>query len=103
MKSQMINLLSSPDTASQPMSATPASPRPLKASMLSQANLSVDDNYVRKQFETWFERWSETAINLYFAERTGIEELQLDLGAARLTSMPWRMLLSRPAVLTTRT
>jgi hypothetical protein len=40
--------------------------------------MSVDDNYVRKQFETWFARWSETAINLYFAERSGIEELQLN-------------------------
>jgi hypothetical protein len=45
---------------------------------MSGAILSVDDNYVRKQFEQWYERWSETAINLYFAERTGIEELQLD-------------------------
>jgi hypothetical protein len=45
---------------------------------MQQANVSVDDNYIRKHFETWFERWSETAINLYFAERTGIEELQLD-------------------------
>lgn len=78
MKSQLINLVSSPDTsissdAGNPgFSKTPAGVRQL------QANLSVDDNYVRKQFETWFAKWSETAINLYFAERKGIEELQLD-------------------------
>jgi hypothetical protein len=78
MKSQLINLVSSPDTSissevgNPGFSKTPAGVKQL------QANLSIDDNYVRKQFETWFAKWSETAVNLYFAERNGIEELQLD-------------------------
>ena len=40
--------------------------------------MSVDDNFVRKMFEAWWENWSETAINVYFAERSGVEQIQLD-------------------------
>ena len=78
MKSQLINLLASPDTSISAEAGNPGFSKTPAGVKQLQANLSVDDNYVRKQFETWFERWSETAINLFFAERTGIEELQLD-------------------------
>lgn len=78
MKSQMLNLLASPDTSISAEVGNPGFSKTPQGVEASKANLSIDDNYVRKQFETWFERWSETAINLYFAERTGIEELQLD-------------------------
>ena len=40
--------------------------------------MSADDNYLRKNFEAFFENWAETAVNVYFAEREGIEDLQLD-------------------------
>lgn len=77
MKSQLTQLLSSPDNAisAQAGNTNSKTPQGVNANL---ANLTVDDNYIRKQFERWFERWSETAINLYFAERTGVEELQLD-------------------------
>lgn len=78
MKSQLLNLLSSPDTSISAEVGNPGFSKTPQGVEASKANLSVDDNYVRKQFETWFERWSETAVNLYFAERTGVEELQLD-------------------------
>lgn len=78
MKSQLINLLASPDTSISAEVGNPGFSKTPAGVKQTQSNISVDDNYVRKQFETWFERWSETAINLYFAERTGIEELQLD-------------------------
>jgi hypothetical protein len=78
MKSQMLNLLASPDTSISAEVGNPGFSKTPQGVEASKANLSIDDNYVRKQFETWFERWSETAINLYFAERTGIEVLQLD-------------------------
>lgn len=78
MKSQMLNLLASPDTSISADVGNPGFSKTPQGVEASRANLSVDDHYVRKQFETWFERWSETAINLYFAEREGIEELQLD-------------------------
>lgn len=78
MKSQMLNLLASPDTSISAEVGNPGFSKTPQGVLASQSNLSVDDNYVRKQFERWFERWSETAINLYFAEREGVEELQLD-------------------------
>lgn len=40
--------------------------------------MSAEDNYIRKNFESFFENWAETAVNVYFAEREGIEFLQLD-------------------------
>lgn len=82
MKSQMLNLLASPDTSISSEVGNPGFSKTPQGVEASRANLSVDDHYMRKQFETWFERWSETAINLYFAEREGIEELQLDQKAA---------------------
>jgi hypothetical protein len=78
MKSQMLNLLASPDTSISAEIGNPGFSKTPQGVEASKANLSIDDNYVRKQFETWFERWSETAINLYFAEREGVEELQLN-------------------------
>lgn len=78
MKSQLLNLLASPDTSISADVGNPGFSKTPQGVEASRANLSVDDHYVRKQFETWFERWSETAINLYFAERSGIETLQLD-------------------------
>lgn len=40
--------------------------------------MSAEDNYIRKNFESFFENWAETAVNVYFAEREGVEDLQLD-------------------------
>lgn len=82
MKSQLLNLLASPDTSVSSEVGNPGFSKTPQGVEARKADLSIDDNYVRKQFETWFERWSETAINLYFAERTGIEELQLDKKSA---------------------
>ena len=53
-------------------SKTPAGIRQQKEIM------SADDNYIRKNFESFFENWAETAINVYFAEHEGVEVLQLD-------------------------
>lgn len=78
MKSQLLNLLASPDTSISADVGNPGFSKTPQGVEASRANLSVDDHYMRKQFETWYERWAETAINLYFAEREGIEELQLD-------------------------
>ena len=77
MKSQLLNLLQSPNTDIGAGIGNTNSKTP-QGVVQSGAILSVDDNYVRKQYETWFERWSETALNLWFAERKGIDEMQLD-------------------------
>lgn len=78
MKSQMLNLLSSPDTSISSEVGNPGFSKTPAGVNAQVANVSIDDNYIRKQFESAFEEWAETAINLYFAERTGIEEVQLD-------------------------
>jgi hypothetical protein len=82
MKSQLLNLLASPDTSISAEVGNPGFSKTPAGVQAMQSNLSVDDNYVRKLFETAFENWSETAINVYFGERTGIEDLQLDKSTA---------------------
>lgn len=82
MKSQLLNLTASPDTSISAEVGNPGFSKTPAGVNAQQANVSVDDNYIRKQFETWFERWSETAINLYFAEQSGIQEIQLDKDTA---------------------
>lgn len=77
-KSQLLNLVSSPDTSISAEIGNPGFSKTDAGVNQQQANVSVDDNYVRKMFEAWFEDWAETAINIYFAKRSGIEELQLD-------------------------
>ena len=77
-KSQLLNLVSSPDTSISAEIGNPGFGKTPSAINAQQANISIDDNFVRKMFEAWFEHWSETAINVYFAERSGVEELQLD-------------------------
>lgn len=77
-KSQMLNLTASSDTSISAEVGNPGFGKTPTAINAQQQNLSIDDNYVRKNFEAMWENWSETAINVYFAERQGKEELQLD-------------------------
>lgn len=44
----------------------------------NEARLSTSDNYLRRQFEGVFQDICETMINLYFAERSGTQELTVD-------------------------
>lgn len=78
LKSQLLNLVSSPDTSISAEVGNPGFSKTDAGVKQQQANISVDDNYLRKKFEAWFENWCETAINIYFAKRSGIEELQLE-------------------------
>ena len=77
-KSQILNLVSSPDSTTSAEVGNPGFSKTHAGVKQMDANVSIDDNYVRKMFEAWFEHWSETAINLYFAKRQGVEDLQLD-------------------------
>lgn len=87
-KSQLLNLVSSPDQSISADVGNPGFSKTPQGLKQQQATISVDDNYVRKMFEAWFQSWSETAVNLYFAEQSGIQELQLD----KATSMKLREL-----------
>lgn len=77
-KSQILNLVSSPDSSISAEVGNPGFSKTHAGVEQQNQIVSIDDNYVRKQFEAWFEHWGETAINVYFAERAGVEELQLD-------------------------
>lgn len=77
-KSQLLNLTSSPDTSISADVGNPGFSKTSAGVAQQQGNISVDDNFVRKMFEVWYQCWGETAINIYFANRTGVEDLQLD-------------------------
>lgn len=81
-KSQLLNLVNSPDTSISADVGNPGFSKTPAGINQQQATISVDDNAVRKRFESWWESCSETLINLYFAERTGIEKLRLSDKAA---------------------
>lgn len=78
IKSQILNLNSSTDTSVSAEVGNPGFSKTDAGVKNQAARLGVSDNYMLKQFEGWFEELSETAINLYFAERSGSQELKLD-------------------------
>lgn len=77
-KSQLLNLVNSPDTSISADAGNPSFSKTDAGVKSQQSTISVDDNFTRKMFEAWFQNWCETAINLWFAERTGIDEIELD-------------------------
>lgn len=79
-KTQLLNLFNSGGDTSISSSQSGDSAFGKTPTALKQQKeiMSADDNYLRKNFESFFENWAETAINVYFAEREGIEVLQLD-------------------------
>jgi hypothetical protein len=77
-KSQLLNLVNSPDTSISADVGNPGFGKTPAAIKQQTATISVDDNYLRKMYEAWFEHWCETAINVYFSKRKGLEELVLD-------------------------
>ena len=79
IKSQILNLNSSPDANT--VSSTAGNPSFSKTSAGVNANqerLGGSDNYLRKQYETWYGDNCETLLNLTFAETTGVVEENLD-------------------------
>jgi len=87
-KSQLLNLVNSPDTSISADVGNPGFGKTPQALKNQNAAISVDDNAIRKRFESWFQAWSETAINLFFAERTGSEVLTVsDKTADRLKQL----------------
>lgn len=86
MKSQLLNLLSSPDTSVSSEIGNPGFSKTPAGVDARMSTMNVDDNYIRKQYEAWFEKVSETLINLYFAEKQGIEALKVDKATAEKLS-----------------
>ena len=78
VKSQILNLNSSTDTSVSSEVGNPGFSKTPAGVNMQQQKLGVSDNYMQKQFESTFEEIMETAINLYFAERSGVQEIELD-------------------------
>jgi hypothetical protein len=82
MQAQIYQLLSAPNANISANTGTQTFSKTQAGVKQQTANLDVDDNFIRKQTETWLEKVFETQLNLYFAEKTGTEELQLDTDTA---------------------
>jgi hypothetical protein len=79
IKSQILNLNSGGnDNAVSASSGDPSTSKTQAGVQANTARLGISDNYIRKQFESWFEEIQETEINLWFAERHGTQTLTLD-------------------------
>jgi len=83
VKSQILNLNSSTDTSVSSEAGNPGFSKTPQGVKTQEARLGVSDNYMQRQFESTFEEIMETAINLYFAERSGTQLLALDEDTAR--------------------
>jgi len=81
IKSQILALNDSADTTTPAASGNTSSKTPQGVTSAEQ-HLGISDNYVRRQFESVFEEIGETMINLWFAERSGTQDLTLTPEAA---------------------
>lgn len=78
IKSQILNLNNSSDTSVSAESGNPGFSKTQAGVKSIQERLGVSDNYMRKQYETWWGEVCETMLNLTFAETTGVVEEHLD-------------------------
>ena len=74
---QIMQLNSTQDTSTSANTGAATSKTP-QGVQDAQQHLGLSDNYVRRQFESVFEEIGETMINLWFAERSGTQDLTLD-------------------------
>jgi hypothetical protein len=78
MKSQILNLNSSQDTSVSSEAGNPSFSKTQAGVKAQESRLGVSDNYLRKQYETWWQDICETMLNLTFAETTGPRMEYLD-------------------------
>lgn len=78
IKSQILNLNSSTDTSVSSEVGNPGFSKTDAGVKANEQKLGISDNYMRKQYEDFIQEVFETEINLYFAERSGTQELQVD-------------------------
>lgn len=78
IKSQILNLNSTQDTSISAEVGNPGFSKTPAGIKNNEARLGVSDNYLRKQYESWYKEIAETMLNLTFAEQEGIVEEELD-------------------------
>src|SRR3954451_8575195 len=72
MKSQILNLTNNQDTSVSSDAGNPSFSKTQAGVNAQQQRVAVDDNYKRKQFETWWEAVVEDVVNIHFAESSGV-------------------------------
>ncbi len=87
MKSQILNLNNSQDTSVSSEAGNPGFSKTQAGVKTQNERVGVSDNYLRKQYESWYEENCETMLNLTFAETTGMREHYLDSKTAERLRM----------------
>jgi len=82
-KSQIIAMNNNGDTSVSAEVGNPGFSKTSAGVQAQQLKLGISDNYMRKQYERWISDVFESLLNLTFANKHGIEELQLDKETAR--------------------
>lgn len=77
LKSQIMNLNSTQDHSIGADAGNPTQSKTQAGVKAAESRLGVNDNYLRKQFEAWFEAQSETALNIHFSEMRGEYKIAL--------------------------
>jgi hypothetical protein len=82
-KSQILALNNNGDTSISSEVGNPGFSKTSKGVDAQTLKLGISDNYMRKQFETWFGEVCESLLNLHFAEKHGTEDIELNADVAR--------------------
>lgn len=82
-KSQILALNNNGDTSTSSEVGNPGFSKTQAGVQAQQVKLGVSDNYMRKQFEAYWSDNCETMLNIHFANKHGIEEIELDADTAR--------------------
>lgn len=78
LKSQILNENSSLDTSISSEVGNPGYSKTPAGINAQESKLGVSDNYLRKQYESWFQEICETMLNIFFSEMSGVKEEILD-------------------------
>jgi hypothetical protein len=82
-KSQILAFNNNGDTSTSSEVGNPGFSKTQAGVEAQQLKLGVSDNYMRKQFESWWEDVCESMLNIHFANKYGSDELTLDNDTAR--------------------
>lgn len=77
LKSQILNLNSAQDHSISSDVGNPAQSKTQAGVQASEQRLSISDNYLRKQYEAWFGKQSETSLNIFFSEMVTKDSIEL--------------------------
>lgn len=82
-KSQILALNNNGDTSTSSTIGNPGFSKTPQGVEAQQSRLGVSDNYMRKKFESWWQDVCESMLNLHFANKHGLDEIELDSDTAR--------------------